>query len=357
VATGGSASKCNLGPRQGLRRKGKKRFLKVSGSGGFENLKARSGEHSERSLDSEVQQNESGADAALPCLYSHISTETPCFANTESIQCKDKVFTTGRKRSAFILAESVEQLAFKHGLNNLGFLTLTFSDHVLTSKVAQSRLNSLISHVIKPRYGDYVGVLERQKSGRIHYHLLVVVGFDIRTGVDFDELRNSNYRSAGEGLRREWAFWRSTARKYRFGRTELMPVKSSATAIKFYIGKYISKSFFADADNLDKGVRLVRYSRGARAGTTRFAFVTDRSEMWREAVGFFAELLGDHIGLNVNSIEEISEHLGPRWAYKHREFILGISEIFSTLKQMGIADFREQAKSQISFDSKLPEIN
>ena len=187
----------------------------------------------------------SGA-AALPCLSSNISIQTA---------------STQHRKAASALGWNVICLAQKHGLENLGFLTLTFKDHVTCVKEAQRRLNSLLSNVIKSRYQDYIGVLERQRSGRIHYHLLVVIGFDIRTGFDFDAVSRNDYRSANRLLRDEWSFWRKTAPAYRFGRTELMPIKSSEEAIGRYIGKYIGKHMECRNDE-DKGARLVRYSRG-----------------------------------------------------------------------------------------------
>ena len=135
----------------------------------------------------------------LPCLNSNISTE---------------IASTQHRKAASALGWNVFALAQKHGLENLGFLTLTFKDHVLDVKEAQRRLNSLLTHIIKPRYQDYIGVLERQKSGRIHYHLLVVIGFDIRTGFDFAAVDAKDYSSANPALRAEWAFWRKTAPAY-----------------------------------------------------------------------------------------------------------------------------------------------
>ena len=84
----------------------------------------------------------------LPCLNSNISIIAP---------------STQHRKAAYALGWNVLSLSQKHGLENLGFLTLTFKDHVLDVKEAQRRLNSLISNVIKPRYQDYIGVLERQK--------------------------------------------------------------------------------------------------------------------------------------------------------------------------------------------------
>lgn len=317
----------------------------------------------------EQSENKRPSDASghIPCLYSHISTENrgpkqlqplpPVVLGEKtraSIQelCQDEKrsnieqpalsadeakFTTGRKRSAHILATSVHELAQKVGIENLGFLTLTFAHHIVDPKLAQKRLNSLLSHVIKPRYGDYVGVMERQKSSRIHYHMLVVVGKDIRTGFNFDAVDKQDYSSANSNIRTEWYFWRMTAKKYGFGRTELMPVKSSAIAIARYIGKYISKSLegtnSAHLQDLDKGVRLVRYSKGARAGTTRFTWVSNGAESWRRSVSIFADLVADHFGVCDPDISDLKILLGPRWAYNYRGYILAISDMFETIER------------------------
>ncbi|WAF62329.1 hypothetical protein NRL19_21715 (plasmid) [Aeromonas caviae] len=240
----------------------------------------------------------------LPCLNSNISTE---------------IASTQHRKSASALGWNVFALAQKHGLENLGFLTLTFKDHVLDVKEAQRRLNSLLTHIIKPRYQDYIGVLERQKSGRIHYHLLVVIGFDIRTGFDFAAVDAKDYSSANPALRAEWAFWRKTAPAYGFGRTELMPIKSSEEAIGKYIGKYIGKHMESRQEG-DKGARLVRYSRGARVASTRFQFVSSGSQEWRSKLRAFAHYVAERTGCEP-TMEGIREVCGPRWAYSHREFI------------------------------------
>lgn len=271
--------------------------------------------------------------ANLPCLNSNISI-------IEEIN--NKKISTQHRKTAFILKYSIEQLAQKFGINRMGFLTLTFADHVTCPKEAQRRLNSLISNVIKKRYLEYVGVFERQKSGRIHYHLLVILKEGIRKGFSFMEIANKNYRSANSFLRKEWAYWRETSKSYGFGRTELMPVKSNVEAIAKYIGKYISKHV-ENRTEADKGVRLVRYSKGARVGTTRFMFNSDGSRQWRRKVARFArmvetgglrfrlphDLLRHYVPdlevMSVDTLDGITRKLGDaRWAYRYREFILGL---------------------------------
>lgn len=243
----------------------------------------------------------------LPCLNSNISTE---------------IASTQTRKAASALGWNVMSFSKKHGLENLGFLTLTFKDHVVCVKEAQRRLNSLLTHVIKPRYQDYIGVLERQKSGRIHYHLLVVIGFDIRTGFDFAGVEAKDYSSANPALRAEWAFWRKTAPAYGFGRTELMPIKSSEEAIGKYIGKYIGKHM-ESRQEADKGARLVRYSRGARVATTRYSFVSEGSQQWRSKLRSFAYYVSERTGC-APTMEGIREVCGPRWAYHHRELIMSM---------------------------------
>jgi len=245
--------------------------------------------------------------------------------------------TTSNKKTAHVLAASVKLVCEKYGIENVAFLTLTFRQNITCPKEAQRRLNSLFTNVIKPRYGDYVGVFERQHKGRIHYHLLVTTGFDVRTGFDFEAVKKQDYRSASAALRKEWAFWRKAAPKHGFGRTELMPIFSTAEGIGRYVGKYISKNIeqrgYAHVlgdmkKDQDKGVRLVRYSNGARAGTNRFMFVSEGSAAWRRKVALFAEIVSiSNGGCVVLDLDDVKDNCGSSWAYHHRDFILGLPDL------------------------------
>lgn len=248
----------------------------------------------------------------LPCLSSNNSTETH----------QSSRLSTQHRKSAAALMWNVRALCERHGIERVGFLTLTFADHVTDVREASKRFNSLASHVLNGRYVEWVRVLERQKSRRIHYHLLVVLAEDIRTGVDFAGLANREYSTAGKALRGEWAFWRSTARKYRFGRTELLPIKSSEEAIGRYVGKYIAKHIEARKDE-DKGARLVAYSQGARMAVTRFSWVSPGAATWRRKVRTFAWMMFQTQGIPP-TMHGLRIALGPRWAYKWREFILAL---------------------------------
>lgn len=206
-------------------------------------------------------------------------------------------------------------MARVYGLEHLGFLTLTFAEHITDPREAQKRYNSLRTGVLKKRYLDFVRVIERQKSGRIHYHLVVALGADIRTGFDFQAVKCGKYNSANVALRSEWAFWRASAPKYRFGRTELQPIKSNSAAISKYVGKYISKHIENRLPE-DKGVRLVEYSKGARDGTTYFAWNCVSGWLWREKLRVFA---AKH---HCKNEEELKAVFGKRWSYYARPAIL-----------------------------------
>jgi hypothetical protein len=223
------------------------------------------------------------------------------------------------RKTSTALAFNVQCLAEKYPLENLGFLTLTFKDNVQCYKEASKRFNSLSSHVLNVKYRAWMKVMERQKSGRIHFHLIVVLNGDVRTGFDFLAISRQDYSSAGKYLRSEWSFWRSTAKKYGFGRTELLPIKSSSEAIGRYVGKYISKHLDSRIPD-DKGARLVSYSKNMRVMNTKFSWVTEGSKQWRLKVKAFCYFVSDRTGCEPN-FDGLREELGPKWAYNHRDFI------------------------------------
>lgn len=241
-----------------------------------------------------------GGPAALPCLNSNNSIES--------------ILTGGQKRTAFALAENVRMMAEQHGIERLLFNTLTFRDHVLDIREAQRRFNSLRTNILAERYCDFVTVVERMKSGRIHFHLVVATRDDMRTGFDFEAAARGDYRSACPALRSEWAFWRHTAPKYGFGRTEQLPVKSTSEGIAKYVGKYIAKHVGQRKEE-DKGARMVRYSDGARRCRTRFAWTGEKSKRWRRQLEQFALRHG------CPTMDALRDTFGPKWAYLLAEYI------------------------------------
>ncbi len=171
---------------------------------------------------------------ALPCLLSNNCTTEE---KTEPLN----ILKGGHKRMAQVLFLEIMALVALYGIERIGFFTLTFADHVTSLREAQRRFRSIRAHVIVKRYERAIVVWERHESGRIHFHLVVVLADDIRTGANFAAFKCKDYRSANRALRAEWAFWRNTCPEYRFGRHELMPIKSNAKGIARYVGKYIGK--------------------------------------------------------------------------------------------------------------------
>lgn len=267
------------------------------------------------------------AGAALPCQNSNNSNDgaVPDTRRVMDVQLEGgsgtkELFPPGSRRTAFALQLNVQAMCEEFGLQNVGFLTLTFAEHITDPKVAQKRMNSLTTGVLRPRYGNCIRVIERQKSGRIHYHLLVNVGADIRTGVDFTEFANGVYRSAPMRLRCEWAFWRKTAKAYGFGRTELLPIRSTTEAIGRYVGKYIAKHLNF-RQMRDKGVRLVSYS-GGRTASTRFAWASKGSQQWRRKLSGFVSMLHHSGSIAEPTAESMRRVFGPRWVWKWRDSII-----------------------------------
>ncbi|MBC9305906.1 phasyl DNA replicon protein arp [Escherichia coli] len=284
--------------------------------------KDRFGKLTSKSLDSIAALGLREANAELPCLFRNNSTEISSKTPLEPLSPLAFELSTNLKKSASALAWNVQYFVDTYGLSNVGFLTLTFRDHVTDPKEAQRRFNSLKTHILSNRYRAYIRVMEPMKSGRIHYHLLVALHSDIRTGFDFPAVYRQDYSSANKAIRSEWSFWRKTAPKYGFGRTELMPVRSNSEGIGRYVGKYISKGIESRTEQF-KGVRLVEYSRKAKIASTRFQFVSDGSYEWRRKLSIFVHYIADNMGCKP-TFDGLRRVLGSRWSYHWRDFIMNI---------------------------------
>lgn len=258
-----------------------------------------------------AERGEAAPATALPCLSSNNCTKKE--------NDKLNILTGAHKRTAFMVAFEIQCLVNEFGIERIGFFTLTFKDNITDLQEAQKRFRSLRAHVIVKRYQRAIGVWERHASGRIHFHLVVVLDKDIRSGADFTAFKRKDYRSANSALRAEWAFWRETCPKYRFGRHELMPVKSNAEGISRYVGKYISKHVTQRRAE-DKGARVVRfigYKPGMRRACCRFSWNTDNAWLWRHKTAMFAARHG------LKDIGQMKKFFGSRWAYRLQKRIIG----------------------------------
>lgn len=284
-----------------------------------------------------------GLNASGVLLYQDLKSQ---LNNDSSDQAgfKTHQYSARHKKQALQISLCIEKMAALFGLQNLGFLTLTFRDNVTCPKEAQKRFNSLATNALKPRYGEYIAIRERQKRGAIHYHLLVPVFNDIRTGFDWSDLdtaktlpRGKRYPSASPALRAEWRFWRQTAPNYNFGRTEILPIRSSREAISKYIGKYLGKDLQNSTAD-DKGARRISITSGVRAGTIHFQLLNSSTRQWRQNVAKFAELVGRAYHTDVRQFSDLTQKLGPRWAYLNATMINDLTDERMALYRNAPAD-------------------
>lgn len=220
--------------------------------------------------------------------YSALSWQSDGFgggAFTKKRMNTIQLLASKKKKQVFALQTNIEAMIKLHGLNCIGFLTLTFADDVQCHKEATKRFNSLATNILKNKYLAWIRISERQQSGRWHFHLVVVCKDDIRRGVNFEAIKQKRYKEgANTALRGHWKFWRGTAKKYNFGRTELLPVKTNSKRLAAYLAKYLTKG---TREASDKGARLVSYSsKVLRVCTQSFSWFKC-GQKWRKACELF----------------------------------------------------------------------
>jgi hypothetical protein len=214
----------------------------------------------------------------------------------------------------------IQGLCVRHGVERIGFLTFTFADDVRTIAEAQRRFNSLNSRGLSNRYPEWVGVVQRHKDNRIHFHLVVVLAQDIRTGFDFAAVARRDYSSASPYLKAEWAFLRALLPEYSFGRHELLPVRI-AEGFGRYVARYVGRAGNTRQD--EKGARLVRFSRGfKRCVVGRFSKVDAIEKRARERLPEIVNLLG------FRDTAHLETSVGPRWKYHFARLLYCREEVF-----------------------------
>lgn len=238
-----------------------------------------------------------------------------------------------RRKQIAALIHNVEHLAAVHGIERIGFLTLTVGDfdgagrfcHVKESQEAERRFHS-VKNRIRERYLAGVVVRERHANNGLHFHLLVVVGADIRTGVDFEAFRMRDYRTAPLRLRLEWQWWREHQRRYGLGRHELLPINTTPGRVARYAAKYIGKTWECRLPE-DKGAKLVRYfgrdngwgKSNSPPMSCHHGTVTPQAGAWRECMKQIALRLSmEGIVYDSNNAKLLSCR---RWAWQQTKAI------------------------------------
>ena len=253
-------------------------------------------------------------------------------------------------KSAFHLRLNVAAFVEYWGRDHCLFFTVTDEANLHPSQFAR-RWNSFMV-----RNGtwilSYIRVLEPQRQGRPHYHLLVAVNWDTRPDLFdwqafdacqcelrtnghtplFRELRARYKESASPKLVAMWSLLRKVLPRYGLGRAELLPIRKGKEAISEYVGKYLEAGLVLRRHSW-KGCRRVEFDRRAKtawlACTRLFAWHSPGAKAWRVRVGQLATAIG------AVDMKGICRRLGRRWAYYMRAtIILGSEEDWLQLLSM-----------------------
>ncbi len=239
-------------------------------------------------------------------------------------------------KSAFHLRQNVASFVERWGRNHCLFFTITDEANLHPTQFAR-RWNSYLV-----RNGawivSFIRVLEPQKQGRPHYHLLVAVNWDTRADsfdwnafdecqrerkangptARFRELRAKYKASAAPELVALWSLLRKVLPRYGLGRAELLPLRKGKEAISEYVGKYLEAGLVLRRHSW-KGCRRVEFDRRAKhewlSCSRVFAWHSPGAIAWRARVGELGRALG------VLDMDGIRRKLGPKWAYRLRESI------------------------------------
>ena len=282
--------------------------------------------------------------------------------------------TGAEARSAFHLRLNVAAFIQHWGRNHCLFFTVT-DEHNLHPTQFARRWN----HYLR-RHGawivSFIRVLEPQKKGRPHYHLLVAVLWDTKPDAFdwpafndcqnerrergatslFRELRARYKNSAAPELVTLWALLRKVLTRYGLGRAELLPIRKGQEAISEYIGKYLEAGLIIRKHSW-KGCRRVEFDRRNKTGwlacTRVFAWHSPGAIAWRKRVGELGAALG------VVDMDGIKKKLGPKWAYRLRDSItLATPEDWRLLlsvlaiRGLGLPTFLETRSSALTFRSQ-----
>lgn len=252
------------------------------------------------------------------------STPLPEAGETEVPDIPQAPLSRSFKKSQFLLRLTIDNLFRRFPLDHVLFVTLTFPRPVRSVKEAQRRLNSLLTNKVRPRYRDYLWVLEPHAYGRVqsrggvHFHLLIPVAFDTHTGTDLDAWRSRDfhnesaryfYASMTPRLREEATWLEAAARRCGFGRVEVAPVHSNAEAIHKYLTKQDWR-FDPWPFEEKKSFRFWGRSTGLSAGSVKFSWNSPRAQASRDHLRDWAHQHG------CESMDDLPRKLGKRWGYK-----------------------------------------
>jgi hypothetical protein len=236
-------------------------------------------------------------------------------------------------KTAALARIGVRNFIDRFGFDNCGFYCFTFKD-ALTPLEGSKRWNSLLTGVLRPRYGKaFIKFTEPQRRGVPHYHVLlhvpgIRVGCTIIKSTGVAGGRGKSKRGytvfPGPVLAAERGFWMTdTLESYGFGsRRDVSPIFTDPEKAAAYVCNYVCKSY-GQRTLAWKGIRLVEYGQGCRPGSVRFSSVGGRAKMFREGVELFClkrDLTYEELPSYCDAVfGRPNKYVGHRWAYFLRE--------------------------------------
>lgn len=245
--------------------------------------------------------------------------------------------SANERRGAFALRRNVEAFSDHYERERCGFMTLTAKERQITPLEFGEMWHGLRKHELG-WVESYVRVLEPQRRGSPHYHLLVATPWNLQPD-SFDweaysEAREAQKRgdiaarreftkryaeSADPRLRALWRELREVCERYGFGRSEILPFRKGKEAVAEYIGGYLESGLEFRRPEW-KGARRIEYDRQAskewKACSVRFGWVSAGASAWRSRVGEVAMAVG------ASDMDGLRRVFGSKWGYRLRGAIM-----------------------------------
>ena len=191
----------------------------------------------------------------------------------------------------------------------VGVLRVSFPSDI-TAQEANHRWQRWWYRQLRPFFYSYVRVLEAQKSGRPHFHVILKTRYDL-------------YNHTIRGMIHR--YMRKGAKQYGIGLTKLEPLIFAGDRITNYLLKDIRNG---RTQRIFPGCRPITYSSSfKKTCSSQFSLNTPASRRWRKNLRDWARTK------RVNEYN-IRDRLGVHWYYWYKDEIRRFSELPVFKKQL-----------------------